>query len=168
MPTRDVRKSLIVALDFDGVVVADRFPEIGPRIGCEEWIPNLQHEFDLKVILWTCRSDEQPDLRGTLPGGIVATKGFFLGQAIAECEAQNIKLWAVDTNPEQYTWSTANKAYAHVYIDDKCLGIPMIHLKNESKPCVDWNRAGPMLFDLCYKRARDQELEAGISDANSA
>lgn len=157
MSQANVRKSLIVALDFDGVIVSDRFPQIGTRIGAEKWVPYLQDEFGLRVILWTCRSDKQIDLRGVLAKDIVKMEGQYLSAAIEECKAQRIRLWGIDQNPDQYKWSTSRKAYAHVYIDDKCMGIPLIQLKTEPKPCVDWDKVGYNLFQMCYNAAAGEE-----------
>ena len=50
-----------------------------------------------------------------------------------------IRLWGVNVNPDQDTWSTSPKAHCNVFIDDKALGCPLIYdVKGKKKPFVDW------------------------------
>lgn len=151
------RKSLVVALDFDGVVVTNDFPNIGQRIGAEKWIPQLQAEFNIRVILWTVRSNNS-DLETVpsdlaIPGIKVNLRNDFLTQAILECQKQGIRLWAVNINPEQKLWSLSSKVYADIYIDDRALGVPLIKFKSHPEPVINWNLLGPKLYALAYERA---------------
>jgi hypothetical protein len=164
-------RGLIIALDFDGVVVSNRFPEIGCRIGCEKWIPELQLMFNLRIILWTVRSDNRrlgpigvtldTDARANL-------RGDFLMPAIDECRAQNFYLWGINENPDQKLWTTSPKVYADYYIDNRNLGVPLIRLKSEPKPCVNWNALGPKLHRICYQHEYGITPKTDIAPANGA
>jgi hypothetical protein len=164
MSTGSTKASLIVALDFDGVVVTNEFPDIGQRIGAEWWIPRMQLQYGIRVILWTVRADNRllapigvqlnPDIEENL-------RGDFLTPAVEECKAQGIKLWATNYNPEQRLWSPSPKVYADVYIDDRNLGAPLIKLKSCDKPVINWDIMGPKLDKLCYRRLYP-EGETGI------
>jgi hypothetical protein len=52
------KKKLVIAIDFDGTIVKDRWPEIGPfRFGakwCLKWLKKRGHV----LILNTCREDK--------------------------------------------------------------------------------------------------------------
>lgn len=53
--------------------------------------------------------------------------------------ANNIPLFGVNENPTQHTWTVGPKPYAHVYIDDASLGIPVrLETSMSSRPFVDW------------------------------
>lgn len=96
----------IIALDFDGTLVEDKFPKIGK--------PNLAifsaafywRAIGYKVILWTCRH------------------GKALDEAVAFCRSLGLTFDAVNCNipevQEKYDTDT-RKIYANVYIDDKNL-----------------------------------------------
>ena len=98
----------IIALDFDGCVVTNKYPDIGEPV--EKNIRKIKYEIDrgAKVILWTCRVGEK------------------LKTAVDFCKKQGIRLDAVNENlPEviaQYG-SDCRKIFADEYWDDKA--IPM-------------------------------------------
>lgn len=149
--------SLIVGLDFDGVIVADRFPlPVLRPIGAETWIPNLQDEFRLRVILCTCRVDHYEPVECELPLKVEPRQ--YLQEAVNECVRQDIKLFGINWNPEFeckaiYDACHAPKPYCDIYIDDKALGTPLVQLRSEPKPCVDWNIVGKMLYDRCVQHS---------------
>jgi hypothetical protein len=60
-----------------------------------------------------------------------------LEDAVYWFNQNNIPLWGVNANPDQHTWTTSPKPYAHLYIDDAALGVPLVHVENE-RPFVDW------------------------------
>ena len=95
----------IVAIDFDGTLVEDKFPTIG------EIIP---HVFDMalaykklgwKVILWTCRDKLQ------------------LLEAVSFCARNGLTFDAVNENVKEvmdmFGGNDTRKVYANLYIDDK-------------------------------------------------
>lgn len=98
-----------IAVDFDGTLCENRFPDIGePKPLVIEYIKR-QAAAGAKIILHTCREN------GTRP---------LLREAIAFCAAQGISLYAVNENPynqfaEQYGTGTGRKVFADLYIDDK-------------------------------------------------
>lgn len=102
-----------VAVDFDGTLCADAFPEVGePKALVIDYVKRLAAEGP-KIILYTSREN------GTRP---------LLNEAVAFCKAQGIPLYAVNENPvnphaAEYGLTPADgrKVYADLYIDDKAV-----------------------------------------------
>lgn len=101
-----------IAVDFDGTLCENRFPEIGePKPRIISFI--RQHAArGSKIILYTCREN--------------GTRRALLDEAVAFCEKYNIPLFAVNENPanpypEQYGTGAGRKIYADLYIDDKAV-----------------------------------------------
>lgn len=98
----------IVAVDFDGTIVEDRFPDIGKPIrGMVDLLKTLQSK-DVKLILWTCRDNDTEDRS--------------LDRAVEFCKSLGIVFDAVNTNiPETISMfnNDTRKVYADVYLDDK-------------------------------------------------
>ena len=93
-----------VAIDFDGTLVEDKFPEIGSPISNRIDAVKRLKESGVKVILWTCRA------------------GKTLQDAVEWCREQGIEFDAVNENlPEvQAQWGgDTRKVYCDLYIDDK-------------------------------------------------
>jgi hypothetical protein len=121
----------IIAVDFDGTIVEHQFPDIGKEVpGAIAWLKQFQG-MGARLILWTMRSDERGD--GTNP----------LSEAVEFCKSRGIEFWAVNTNPEQTSWTDSPKAYAHVYIDDAACGCPLRESFTTDRPMVDWSVVGP-------------------------
>jgi len=120
---------LVVAVDFDGTVVKHAYPGIGADIGAAPWLKKLV-EAGAKLVLWTMRDGEELD------------------DAVEWFETHGIELWGVQRNPTQDTWTGSPKAYAHVYVDDAALGVPLVRPEGE-RPYVDWGVAGPQLLAMC-------------------
>lgn len=95
---------MIYAVDFDGTLCLDRFPEIGePRPAVINFIKRLRGNGD-KLILWTCRS------------------GTDLEAAVQWCAAHGIAFDAVNDNlPENIEkyQNNCRKVNADYYIDDR-------------------------------------------------
>lgn len=98
------REYKIYAVDFDGVLCEDEWPEIGEPL---EWnieaIRNLRRHGN-KLILWTCRTGEQ------------------LEAALQFCKDHGIEFDAVNANlPEtnEAFGGDARKIFADYYVDDK-------------------------------------------------
>lgn len=95
---------MIIAVDFDGTIVTDAYPKMGkPRTRTINYIKNMKEE-GCKIILWTCRSDEQLD------------------EALEFCKEVGIEFDAVNDNlaeiKELYE-NNSRKIYADIYIDDR-------------------------------------------------
>ena len=121
---------MIIAVDFDGTVVDHRFPKVGaPVPDALRWLQRWQ-ELGAKIILWTMRS-ASPEYPETL------------NDAVRYLEAGGIRLYGVNENPAQGTWSTSRKAYANLYVDDAGVGCPLIAVEGFARPCVNWSVIGP-------------------------
>jgi len=136
---------MIIAIDFDGTCVTHEFPKIGKDIGAVPVLNELVKNGH-QLILWTVRSDiENPksEQKEIVPNG-----GMFLTDAVRWFEENGISLWGINKNPEQKTWSHSQKAYAHLYIDDAALGIPLIYNETISdRPYVDWKTIENILIE---------------------
>lgn len=101
---------MIYAVDFDGTLCVDRYPEIGaPRPGVIAFVKS-ERERGAKLILWTCRCGEHLDA------------------AVAWCKAQGLTFDAVNENlPEHIALydNDCRKVYADRYIDDRNLLIDL-------------------------------------------
>ncbi len=102
---------MILAIDFDGTLCKDNFPEIGvPYYHRIKAVKELRENGD-KVILWTCRTGEA------------------LEKAVSWCEKLGLAFDAVNENlPEvQEKWGgDTRKAYCDYYIDDKNLQVDFL------------------------------------------
>ena len=126
---------MYICIDFDGTIVDHRFPYIGDPVPLAiEWLKHWQ-DLGAKLILYTMRSDG-------------AKHGDVLSEAVAYLKAHDVKLYAVNQNPDQIDWSLSPKAYAHIYIDDTAFGCPLIHPSGFARQCVDWSRVGPAVESL--------------------
>lgn len=96
---------MIIAVDFDGTIVTDKFPEIGSPIEDTINLLKLYKGRGDKLILWTCRT------------------GTSLMEAVDFCRWDlGLEFDAINDNlPEiQEFWGqNCRKVYADVYIDDK-------------------------------------------------
>lgn len=105
----DMAKALpyIIAIDFDGTLVEDRFPEIGAK---REWVwirALRARKEGKKLILWTSRDNGN------------------LKKAVEFCEEQGLIFDAVNENLEEVRTLFNNdtrKVYADEYWDDKAIG----------------------------------------------
>ena len=99
-------KNKIIAIDFDGTIVEDRYPKIGPeQIFAFATMKKLQQQGH-KLVLWTLRSGKR------------------LEEAVAFCEKNGIEFYAVNENykDEVLDKKTPRKIYADIYIDDRNAG----------------------------------------------
>lgn len=100
----NLKKPNIIAVDFDGTLCENKFPEIGkPNRTIIEYLKKKQNGGD-KLILWTCRNEEQ-------------TKA-----AVEWCQEQGLTFDAVNDNlPEivEAFGSNCRKIFANEYIDDR-------------------------------------------------
>jgi hypothetical protein len=103
-------KLLTIAVDFDGTLVENRYPEIGkPILFAFEALKKLQQEGH-QIILWTYRS------------------GVKLQEAVDFCESKGISFYAVNKSyPEEEFEEKAmsRKILADLFIDDRNInGLP--------------------------------------------
>ncbi len=126
-------ENLVLGIDIDGTVVLHRFPELGPPVpGAIEWLKKLQ-SLGCLFVLNTMRSDGPP------------RKGEWcnvLTDAVNYLRENGIELYGINKNPEQHTWTSSPKVYAHYYIDDAAIGCPLIYPENGDRPYVDWDKIG--------------------------
>ena len=102
-----------VAVDFDGTLCADAFPEVGaPNRAVISYVKRLAADGS-KIILYTSRENGTRKL---------------LDEAVAFCKEQEIPLYAVNENPGNphaakigLKPSDGRKLYADLYIDDKAI-----------------------------------------------
>lgn len=94
----------IVAVDFDGTLVEDKYPKIGqPILAVFDVVKGLKAN-GVKVILWTCRD------------------GKYLEEAVNCCRSLGLEFDAINENIEETKTLFGNdtrKVYANLYIDDK-------------------------------------------------
>lgn len=98
--------SLLIAVDFDGTIVDDKYPSIGkPRMYAFETLKMLQNDGH-RLILWTYRS------------------GSKLDEAVEFCMKNGIEFYAVNNNypEEEYSEGISRKIKADVFIDDRNIG----------------------------------------------
>lgn len=110
--------NMIIAIDFDGTCVTHEYPKIGKDIGAVPVLKKLLKNGN-NIILYTMRSGKE------------------LIDAVDWFNKNEISLYGVNTNPSQSSWTLSPKVYAHIYIDDSALGVPII-VSKEHKPYVDW------------------------------
>ena len=97
---------LIIAIDFDGTIVEDAYPKIGPpMIFAFDTMKKLQAEGH-RLILWTYRSGNR------------------LREAVAFCKEHGIEFYAVNKNypEEDFDTKTPRKIHADLFIDDRNIG----------------------------------------------
>ena len=101
--------SKIIAVDFDGTLCENAWPEIGePRQAVIDYVRDQQRQ-GAKLILWTNRSGEKLD------------------EAVRWCGHHGIIFDAVNENlPEmiEYFQNDCRKVFANEYIDDRAIPMP--------------------------------------------
>ena len=98
----------IIAVDFDGALCENKWPEIGdPNLPLIEYLKKQQN-LGNKVILWTCRTD------------------ILLMKARAWCDTRGLRFDAVNENlPDviEKMDGDSRKIFAHEYIDDRAVSL---------------------------------------------
>lgn len=97
---------LIIAVDFDGTIVTDAYPQIGkPQLFAFETLKRLQNDGH-RLILWTYRC------------------GSKLNEAVAFCKENGIDFYAVNCSfpNEEFTGKESRKIAADLFIDDRNIG----------------------------------------------
>ena len=123
-------KNLIFAVDFDGTCVTHEYPNVGKEIGAAQVLKRIT-DAGHKIILFTMRSGKE------------------LQDAVNWFKQNDIPLFGINENPEQYTWTESPKPYAHMYIDDAAFGCPLIFNDEiSSRGYVNWQVIESSLNDI--------------------
>jgi hypothetical protein len=128
---------MIIAVDFDGTCVTHEFPNVGKDIGAVPVLKRLV-EKGHHIILHTMRSHSNGKVGNFDKNGNPIERDT-LQDAIDWFEKNGIPLLGVNENPTQKRWTSSPKIFAHIYIDDAALGVP---LKSDpqlsDRPYVNW------------------------------
>ena len=96
---------MIIAVDFDGTIVEDKYPKIGKlRENAIEVLKKLQEEGHY-IILWTCRDGSELE-----EAVLFLNENGFVPDKINDHSDRMIEL---------YPNSKSKKVYADIYIDDR-------------------------------------------------
>ena len=98
--------TLTIAIDFDGTIVENKYPEIGkPLLFAFETLKKLQDDGH-NLILWTYR------------------KGTRLEEAVKFCKKNGIIFYAVNKSypEENFDENLSRKILADIFIDDRNIG----------------------------------------------
>ena len=95
---------MTIAVDFDGIIVTDKYPSIGePNIEMINKLKKLSK--DNTIILWTCRNGEKLD------------------EALRFCDKHGLHFHYVNENSDEtlkkYDYIDSRKITADIYLDDK-------------------------------------------------
>ncbi len=97
-------ESKVIAIDFDGTIVEDRYPRIGKeKPFAFETLKLLQAEGH-RLVLWTVRS------------------GKTLEEAVEFCEKKGITFYAVNASFPGEKLSGSRKVNADIFVDDRNVG----------------------------------------------
>ena len=111
---------LVIAVDFDGTCVEHDYPDVGMDVEGAVDVLKALNAKGHKLILFTMRS------------------GSKLDAAVRWFKERKIELWAVNTNPEQKSWTDSVKVHADLYIDDSAVGCPLMFIDDAPRPMVNW------------------------------
>lgn len=113
---------MIIAVDFDGTCVTHEYPKVGKDIGAVPVLKKLTNSGH-QLILHTMRCNKE------------------LEEAVEWFNKNDIPLYGINENPSQKRWTESPKIFAHLYIDDAALGIPMVTYDSNlapHRPYVNW------------------------------
>lgn len=112
-------RALIIAVDFDGVLCEDKFPNIGEfdieLIDCIKHLMRLNN----RIVLWTCRENvHKHDENGN-----IAIEWNMLNEVIEKLQTHELNFDNVNSNIVPSSWDEwhgeRRKVSADVYIDDR-------------------------------------------------
>lgn len=136
---------MYIAIDFDGTCVTHEYPNIGSDIGA---VPILKELVNVghKLILFTMRCNIPVDVKGNGKEIIDCKSGNYLDDAVKWFKDNEIELFGININPTQKQWTSSPKVYAHLYIDDAAIGIPLTYV-DDGRPYVEWRQLERMLVE---------------------
>lgn len=142
-------RPLEIAIDFDGTCVTHDYPRVGKDIGAVPVLKKLVQSGH-KLILYTMRSGKE------------------LEDAQNWFTENEISLYGVQFNPTQKNWTTSNKCYAQLYIDDAAYGCPLKFDSNISdRFYVDWEYVDRNFTDTgFYGSLIESVKDTSLEDAN--
>ena len=109
-----------IAVDFDNSCVEKSYPEIGQDVpGAVETMKFLISQGH-RLILYTMRH------------------GNTLEDAKKWFSERGIELYGEQYDPEQFAWTTSNKCFYELLIDDMSLNCPLIMPDGFNQPVVNW------------------------------
>lgn len=127
---------MIIAIDFDGTIVKHDYPNIGEPVPYALDVMRKMSEMGHELILLTMRGHKKVYVNNNT--NIKPNDGRdTLQEAVDYLENNGIKLFGVNENPEQKSWTDSNKIHADMYIDDLNFGTPLI-IDKEMGYFVDW------------------------------
>jgi hypothetical protein len=97
---------MIIAVDFDGTIVENKYPDIGKELPfATDALKELQKK-GAQLILWTFRTGKE------------------LEEAVEFCRQRGVEFYAVNAQYPEEKWDSAasRKIVADIYIDDRNLG----------------------------------------------
>ena len=99
---------MVIAVDFDGTIVENKYPAIGEEIPFAMDTLKMLRQNGHRLILWTCR------------------EGQLLDDAVDWCRQRNFEFYALNRDyPEETTDNNpafTRKIKADIFIDDRNLG----------------------------------------------
>lgn len=99
--------SKLIAVDFDGTIVEDRFPQIGkPMMFAFDTLKRLQKDGH-RLILWTYRAGDK------------------LQEAVDFCKENGVEFYAVNASYPEEEFDggrSSRKIHADIFIDDRNFG----------------------------------------------
>lgn len=107
---------MVYAIDFDGTLCENKFPDIGKENQAMiDYVKSLQEQGN-QIILWTCRVGNE------------------LENAILWCTERGLVFDAYNANLSENIEKFGNdtrKVFAHYYVDDKNLFTPLLEVQSE-------------------------------------
>lgn len=120
-------RPFVLAFDFDGTVVAHRFPSIGEELpGAIDGLRALARRGAL-LLLWTVRD------------------GAMLAAAVAFLKQREVPIWSVNANP--LSRSSSPKVMADAVVDDMAIGCPTV-ADASGRRAVNWSAVLPIVEQL--------------------
>ena len=114
----------IMAVDFDGTLVIDQFPEIGAERKKVGRVSRILRKVGVKSILWTAR------------------RGSALRGGIEWCENHDLHFDAINENLPEVIELTGGidtrKVYADIYFDDRNRGISNSIMESKVEDIWSW------------------------------
>ncbi len=119
-------------IDFDATCVRNENPMIGAEVPHAVYVLRRLQDAEHILILVTMRTDE------------------LLADAVKWFKDREINITYINRNEMYETGS--RKIYAHMIIDDKCCGIPLVYHPHDAarKPFVDWQKVEEILEERGY------------------
>lgn len=100
---------LVIAIDFDGTIVENKYPKIGELRPGAKRVINKLFDNHHTIIIWTCRCNQHMQHDD-------------LDEAYDFLLVNKIKFHKINKNPNQVFFGCIPKIYYNIVIDDKQIG----------------------------------------------